>query len=312
MTYPFFNKDNPTTAQTLAAVGTSIRENTVALRDAIVWGFVPTSSSTVAQAGGTAGEPTEITTLAGGAERLFTTLSWSLGYISSMIFKYSATSSGGTTDTLVTASFGYSAGDLTSVSNVGMGPFAKLIPVIGKYKDIRAAFDTHNSTTAGTGVHGTNSLALQSSTAVSITGGSIVNTTIGSSTALNGVVNAKYVREAAYFYGTLIGGATMSVNLASGGWGEIQITGSSSVSPANIDTSTSDLPGTTALFQVVGIMINIPAGAGLQYLNWLGYSFIGLAQPELTENKSHVFYILQRSNGVGGVFKLVQYAGVLA
>lgn len=312
MAYPYFDKNNPTGSQTLAKFGTSFRENTAALRDGIIWGYLPTSSSTISQAGGTPSEPTEITVLAGGAERIYSTIGWSSGYMSSYVFKYSPTSSGGTTDTVTTASLSYVAGDLTAISNIGMGPVAKLIPLLGKYKDLNNAYTTHASTSAGTGIHNTGSISTQGYNNVTITGGLVDGATVGSSTASsNKSVNAKYCREYAYMYGTVTGGATLGINPAAGGSLEFTVTGSSLISPATVTTSGNDISGNSGQFQIFTVLVKIPSGAGLQYLLWPGYFHIGIPQTELIDGKTHLFYVMQRSDGVGGVVKILQYAGVL-
>ena len=311
MAYPHFDKTSPTHSQTLAAFATSFRENLAAIKDMIVWGGEVKSGNTVVQTGGTPGEPTEITSTLAAGERIFTSgFGWTDGQITQVILSYSPTSSGSPIDIATTGSFGYSAGEIFSATNIGIGPLAKLLPLLGKVKDLLSRYNTHESTTAGAGIHGTGSLSLQGSNSVTITGGVVKATTLGSTTSHAPGVNGKYSRENVYFYGTVGGGNTLPIDIANGGWLEFGVSGSSVSNPAYVSTTSYDLSPSYNRFQIATVLVYVAPGVGTQYLNWTGYYNIGLGMPELVEG-AHIFHLIQRSNGAGQVLKVVQYGGLM-
>lgn len=309
MAYEFFVPTTPNGGQRLEEFAASFRENTTALRDAILYGLLPSSTFTYSQAGN-AREPTAITVLSGN-ERLFLDLTWANNNISTIVTKYSPTSSGGTTDTAATMTASYdTAGELTAVSGGAMGLFGKFIPLLGKIAKLSDDYIAHTAASTGAAAHGMGTFAAQNITAITVTGGTAIGVTIGSdgSTAM-GTINCNNVAEGTQLLGTYSGGQTILADIGSAGWIEFSITGSSVGSPA-VFATTNEPKTAYARGQIFYVVIYVPNGAGTQYITWNGYNFLTINTTQLDQNKTHVFIGTVRSNG-STLLKIMEYLGVL-
>ena len=310
MAYTPIDPTTPNSTQVGTAFGNSAKSNILALRDAAIWGMIPGSGYFYSQSGGTNGEPTSIT--AGvGTERVVSDVSWADGQITQLVSKYYV-SAGATAEVASTANFSYSAGEITAASGIAMGPFIKLLPLLGKVKDLLARFATHSAATTGASAHGLGSIASQASNNVSITGGNITGTTFGSTTEIGAPINSVYVREFAKVdYAQITAGGNVTLDMNAAGWHEMSITNCTSTAAGTVGTlvSTNDLitsGGSCAKALVCYVLVYNPAGT--QYLNWSGYNWLGASQQALSTG-SHVFVITQRSNGVNQTLKIVNYLG---
>jgi hypothetical protein len=105
MAYTPFDPTKPdATAQTLTQMGTSERNNFLAIRDAVIMGggFYGWN---MAASGGTAAEPA-LLTYSSGTERVKAALTWSSGNVTVAVYSYSS-NSGGAYDTIGTKTITY-------------------------------------------------------------------------------------------------------------------------------------------------------------------------------------------------------------
>lgn len=292
MAYSLFDQAVPNGTQVGSAFATSAKANILNLRDAIVWGLVPhTSGFSYAQAGGTAAEPATIT-VSMGNEKTILNLTWSSGFITQMVTKY-LVSAGGTTETASTATVTYDGnGDLTSITGAAMGMVAKLLPLLGKYKAIKTAFDAHYAATAGASAHGIGSCALQNANNVFFTGGSMLGVPIGSPTSsILAPVNATYVRENfTQLTAITAAGVTRTVDLAAAGIQEIAVSGTSSTAHSVLSISGMS----TSYNRACAVYLIITVASGTQYLDWANATgWVGQSQGSVDAG-THLFCITQR------------------
>lgn len=109
MAYTPFDPTKPdATAQTLTQMGTSERNNLLAIRDAAIMGggFYGWN---MAASGGTAAEPA-LLTYSKGTERVKAALTWSGGKVTVAVYSYSSTS-GSSYDTIGTNTITYDGSD---------------------------------------------------------------------------------------------------------------------------------------------------------------------------------------------------------
>lgn len=309
MAYTFYDPANPSTTQVGSAFAASAKANIMSIRDAVIWGMWPGASGySYSQSGGTAAEPTSITASLN-TERVVADLTWTSGNITTLVSKYYATPTSGA-DTASTATISYSAGEVTAVSGMAIGPLVKLLPLLGKIKTLTSDYATHAAATTGVNAHSLGTIASQSSASVSIAGGSIVGTTIGTTTTIGAPINAAYVREGVFFYYTITAGSTAAIDLGAAGWHEFGISGCTSTAAGTVGsiTVTADLASAGQKVAVVYVLVYNGTGVS-QYLNWPAHFWLGAVQSELAASSSHIFVVTHRCDGSGNYFRLVNYLG---
>ncbi len=311
MAYTFFDPANPSTTQVGSAFAASAKANILSVRDAVIWGAFPGSSGySYTQSGGTAAEPSSVTAILN-TERVVADLTWSSGNITQIVSKYYSSPSA-VADVASTATLSYSAGEITAVSGMAMGPLVKLFALLGKFKTLLTNYSTHVAATTGVNAHNLGTIASQNSNNVSITGGNITGTTIGTTTTVGAPINASYVRENVYFYYTITAGSTAAFDLSAAGWHEFGISGCTSTAAGTIGsiTASGDLVGSAQKVAVAYVLVYNGTGVN-QYLDWPAHNSVGSEQLELSPTASHIFVVTHRSDGVGGVLRFVNYLGKL-
>lgn len=290
MAYSPYNGAKPDpTADNGTAFGTNIRINDAALRDGIILGGMP--GWTYAQSGGTASEPTTITH-SSGTERIKQDLTWASGNITQVISSYSS-NSGTTYDALGTATASYSTNDLTAVASAGSpggisGFTLKIMSIFGKFTALAASVTSHLAAT-GTAVHGLGAMALQAISAVTITGGTIDNVTIGGTT--RNVGNFLVERETYTDLGTIATSGTATINASAAGWYELTL------STTAASTATITLSGVPPANLAGGVIINVITGATFpNTVTWSNMTWPGGVTPTLVASKKNIITVFARNN----------------
>ncbi len=290
MAYNPYNGAKPDpTADNGTAFGTNIRINDAALRDGIILGGMP--GWTYAQSGGSAAEPTQILH-SSGTERLKQDLTWASGNLTQVISSYSS-NSGTAYDVLGTATASYSTNDLTAVSSVGSpggisGFVLKIMSALGKITALTSSFNAHTSAN-GTAVHGLGAMALQAPGAVTITGGTLDNVTIGGTT--RNVGNFLVEREAYTDIGTIATAGTATINASGAGWYDLTL------STTAASTATITLSGVPPAGLAGGVIINVITGATFpNTVTWSNMTWPGGTTPTLVANKKNIITVFAKNN----------------
>jgi hypothetical protein len=164
----------------------AMNANQLALRDSVIMGRVPGWTMTVS--GGTAEEPTYRlwTNTANTNQILRAQYTWASGYISVVTWTYSTTGSGGTFDAVATETITRDGSEnQTTSTNASM--LSWFYEWVGKFKALRTLFTAHNGGAVGTYHSGVGTIASQAANSVTITGGSVNGTAVGTSAAAEGL-----------------------------------------------------------------------------------------------------------------------------
>jgi hypothetical protein len=203
MAYTEFTATLPDGSHTGPTVIGEIVNNLLALRDKDMVGGI--AGFAVSQSGGTAEEPATFF-LKNGAIWLRGTPTWSAGSISSILWEWS-NDTGGTFATVFTlGSTIDGSGNVTATSGAGGLLWTFVNALLGKFKALRTAYNSHAATT---GAHSTGTMALQNANAVAITDGAATLTTARSKT---------------HDYGSI--GAGVSLDWKAGDYAKVTVTGS--------------------------------------------------------------------------------------
>jgi hypothetical protein len=187
-----------------------VQNNQSALRDTLLMAGL-FKDYAYAQSGGTAERPS-IITLTKGSYIVRLTLTWTdVGggrYNITAINAERSVNGGGAYETIknpITLTYD-SSGNLTATAGGG-GFIAKLMQMWGKLTKVISDLAAHIAAT-GTAVHGLGSMSTQSSGAISVSGGSINNTSIGQTT--RHYCDVLRLRESFHTYGGLANGGTVT------------------------------------------------------------------------------------------------------
>lgn len=227
MAYTAFNSAKPVVTDTRQSTIDYIRTNGVALRDGVISGRVP--GWTLSVSGGTAEEPA-IRLWSNGTERIRGTYTYSSGYVTAVTWEYSSTS-GSSYDAICSETASYDgSGNQTGGANSSL--LSWLYEWIGKLKALRSLYTAHAAAT-GTSVHGLGSMATQAATSVSVSGGAINGTAIGTTTPAEGLFTRACEQFNTY---TPSSGASQALDWAKGG-SNLTNNGSNTVSFSNVPSS---------------------------------------------------------------------------
>jgi hypothetical protein len=210
----------------------AMNANQLALRDSVIMGRVPGWTMTVS--GGTAEEPTYRlwTNTANTNQILRAQYTWASGYISVVTWTYSTTGSGGTFDAVATETITRDGSEnQTTSTNASM--LSWFYEWVGKFKALRALFTAHNGGAVGTYHSGIGTIASQAANSVTITGGSVNGTAVGTSTAAEGLFTRAAEQFNTYTPGS---GASQAIDWAKGG-STLTNSGSNTLTFSNVPAS---------------------------------------------------------------------------
>jgi hypothetical protein len=231
--YPF-DSTKPVITDTRLNVVDLTRTNLLALTMMVLGGGPTNLDWALTASGGTAAKPTSLV-LANGVQRIRWTLTWghtSNNYITQIVVDVDNTASGAGYATARTFTFSYTSGNLTG-GNVGSLALAVTVWNIGRAIQAAADLAAHIALTPSSGVHGTGTMALQNAGTVSISGGAINGTPVGTVTP----AEALFTR-ACEQYNTVSPGAGAAANIDwTKGGSLLTNNGTNSITMINVPTA---------------------------------------------------------------------------
>lgn len=232
MAYTAFDNTKPASSQAANAVPGSANTNDIALWYDIVMGAVPGFAFSVS--GGTAEEPTTIY-FKNGATWIRGSITWTSGNITQITWDVStdtgSTWIGGSGICQQQFSYDGTTGALATTTNAG-GMLSMVAYLIGKMKGMKTTYDAHVAAT-GASVHGLGTIATQAANSVALTGGTVNGTTVGLSTAAEGLFTRACEQYNTYAPGS---GAGVTVDWAKGG-SSITNSGTNTLTFSNVPSS---------------------------------------------------------------------------
>jgi len=262
MSYVSFDGTKPTVAGTRQVGIDAARNNGIALRDGIIIGRIGGWTLSVVNGSGTAEEP-QYRVWSNGTERLRGTYTYTSGYVTAITWEYSADSgttpnATGTWSTVVSETVTYTSTHQTAGANSSL--LSWLYEWIGKFKDLRTLFTTHNGGAVGTYHSGVGTIASQAASAVAITGGTIKGTTIGGTGASEAAL-ATYLNTQETYVPLAGTSGTINMDLSTGSWFRIAPSGGYTPTPTNWPTTGFTSSIILEISNGTGKALTLPAGA---------------------------------------------------
>lgn len=232
MAYTALDTSRPVISNVRSADILAMNANQLALRDAIIIGRVAGWTLSVTNGTGTAEEPQyRLWTNSGNTNQILrATYTYSSGYVTAVTWAYS-TNGGGAYDTIASETTTYDGSNNQTAGN-NSSLLSWLYEWIGKLKALRTTVTGHTSAT-GTSVHGLGSISTQAASSVAVTGGTINGTTVGLSTAAEGLFTRACEQFNTYTPGS---GASQALDWAKGG-SSLTNSGSNTVSFSNVPSA---------------------------------------------------------------------------